>query len=245
MQFTVLIEFLVPGLATTLLVLFLLPNGAVPQLPQGLPAGETASALLLLAVSYPVGILTNFPMFQLIQRRIVSVRARQDIVVTYAAMGIDLVALVNTQFGVTLPKPPVNDQETRVGRLHLWLRRFVTLLKPPVGECERLRMLFGLMRAFVFSKNYERLNANHLYHEGLQRFARGMLLPLPLACVVVGSYRTPKWGLLISLCALLAFSAWRLLLHSVKTEDDQIVRFFVILTSTAQSTTTLSKSPLP
>jgi hypothetical protein len=217
MQFTVLIEFLVPGLAMTLLILFLLPVGSVPQLPQGLPAGETASALLLLAVSYPVGILTNFPVFQLIQRRIVSFKARQYIVEKYAAMGIDLEALVNMQFGITLPNSPA-------------------------GNREGLRALFSFMRAFVFTKNIERLNANHLYHEGLQRLARGMLLPLLLASIVIYSYKTPLWPLLILLCALLAISSCALLLHSVKTEDEQIVRFFVVLTSITQGTVVQSST---
>src|SRR3712207_4605563 len=111
MQFTVLIEFLVPGLATTLLVLLLFSGAAVPQMPQDLPAGETASALLLLAVSYPVGILTNFPIFHFVQRRIVSDRARRLIVEKYESMGAGLVSLVNAQCGEKLSKPLPRDRE--------------------------------------------------------------------------------------------------------------------------------------
>ncbi|MGA9773238.1 MAG: hypothetical protein WBV94_29675 [Blastocatellia bacterium] len=87
MQFTVLIEFLVPGLATTLLTLLLLPEGAVPELSQGLLKGETASALLLLAVSYPVGILTNFPVFQLVQRAL-SLKIRRNLIEKYAGRNL-------------------------------------------------------------------------------------------------------------------------------------------------------------
>lgn len=209
MQFTVLIEFLVPGLATTLLVLYLLLDGAVPHLPQGLPTGETASALLLLAVSYPVGILTNFPVFKLIQQRLVVVKARQYILDEYAARDIDLVLLVNNHFGITLSQPPAGDRQG-------------------------LRALFGFMHAFVFSKNIERLNANHLYHEGLQRLARGMFLPLVLASLVVWVHKTSWWLLLIGGFIGLALSSYALLLHSVRSEEEQIARFFVALINIEQ-----------
>jgi hypothetical protein len=210
MQFTVLIEFLVPGLATTLLLLILLLDGAaVPSILQGLPIGETASALLLLAVSYPIGILTNFPLFQ-IQRLLVSVTARRRIFEKYEDRGIDLVALVKKQYSVTSANLPEDHRE-------------------------KLQLLFQLMSAFVFSRNIERLHANHIYHEGLQRLARGILPPLFLASYVVWKHQTPSWLLLIMFCIGLAVSACFLVYHSVNAEYERIVRYFLVLTNIEQS----------
>lgn len=61
MQFIVLIEFLIPGLATVLLCLALFPSAIAQNLRQVLAAEDTAIALVILAVSYPVGHLINFP----------------------------------------------------------------------------------------------------------------------------------------------------------------------------------------
>lgn len=206
MQFTVLIEFLVPGLATTLLLLFILPDGAVPKPPLGLPTGETASALLLLAVSYPVGILTNFPLF-LLQRRLVSRNTRRRIYERYAARDLDLAKLVDKQFGIA----PCNL---------------------PTDYDEKLQSLFHLMSVFVFSKNVERMHSNHIYHEGLQRLTRGILPPLLLAIYVVSKNQTPLWLLLVAICVGLAASACLLLYHSVNAEYEQIVWYFLTLTNT-------------
>lgn len=82
MQLTVLIEFLVPGVATILLVLALLPGGALPEPPCSLPAGDTVTALLLLAIAYPVGILVNVPVFWF-QQYVLLPRARQKILERY------------------------------------------------------------------------------------------------------------------------------------------------------------------
>lgn len=208
MQFTVLIEFLVPGLATTLLLLIALLDGVVPHLPQNLPVGETASALLLLAVSYPVGILTNFPLFAL-QRRLVSRNARRNVFEKYAEREINLVEVVRKQFNIT----PVSL---------------------PSDRHEKLSMLFHLMSAFVFSKNVGRLYSNHIYHEGLQRLARGILLPLILACYVVWKYQTPSWFLLVMFFIVLAVSAVFLVRHSVNVEYEQITRYFLVMVNTEQ-----------
>lgn len=210
MQMTVLIEFLVPGLATTLLLLFLLPDWAVLKLPHGLSTGETASALLLLAVSYPVGILTNYPLFA-IQRWLVSKKARERVIKKYKERDLNVEELVNKQFRIAPSNLPADDPE-------------------------RLGSLFHLMSAFVFSKNIERLHSNHIYHEGLQRLARGILPPLVLASYVVCTNQTPKWGLLVGFLIGLAASACFLVRHSVNVEYDQIVRYFLVLTNIEQST---------
>lgn len=203
MQFTVLIEFLIPGLATTLLALALLPSGAVPQLPQGMPTGETATALLLLAVSYPVGILVNFPIFVALQQRIITPRARRGIVARYAKKGVNLAQLASQELGLKRP-----DNSGVISR-------------------EELSGLFGLMSAAVFSKNSDRLNANHLYHEGLQRFARGMLPPLLMAIILVWRAQGPAWELLVALLGGFLLVSLALLGHSIRTEEDQIARFFI------------------
>ncbi|HEV7904026.1 MAG TPA: hypothetical protein VGO96_09305 [Pyrinomonadaceae bacterium] len=210
MQFTVLIEFLVPGLATTLLLLFILPDGAVPKPPLSLPTGETASALLLLAVSYPVGILTNFPLF-LLQRRVMSRNIRRRIFEKYAARGFDLAELVNKQFGITASNLPIDYEE-------------------------KLQSLVHLMSVFVFSKNVERMHSNHIYHEGLQRLARGILPPLLLAGYVVSKNQTPSWFLLVAICVLLAASACSLLYYSINAEYEQIAGYFITLTNIEKRT---------
>lgn len=208
MQFTVLIEFLVPGLATTLLLLFLLTDGTVPKLPQGLPTGETASALMLLAVSYPVGILTNFPLFQL-QRRLVSAKVRERVFKKYVARNPDLEAWISKQLGITLSSPSADDRE-------------------------ELGLVFHLMSAFVFSKNIERLHSNLTYHEGLQRLSRGILPPLLLASYVVWKNHTPDWPWLIGFFIFLAVWACYLVCHSVNVEYEQIMRYFLVLTNIEQ-----------
>jgi len=83
MQFTVLIEFLIPGLATVLIGLALLPTGSLPPLPELLSGNDTATTLLLVAIAYPVGIIVNFPLFWL-QQRLFTVPARRAIVLKYS-----------------------------------------------------------------------------------------------------------------------------------------------------------------
>ncbi len=127
---------------------------------------------------------------------------------------LDLVELVNKQLSVTVSKPPDGKLSTE--------------------DKESIRTIFGFMRALTFSRNIERLNANHLYHEGLQRLARGMLLPLLLASIVVWQHKSPGWPLLIAVFIILAISSYALLLHSLKTEEDQLIRFFVAWTKSDQ-----------
>jgi hypothetical protein len=241
MQFTVLIEFLVPGLATTLLALFLLPEGAVQKLLQDFPTGETAPTLLLLAVSYPVGLLTNYPVFWL-QRRLVSVNARRSIFKSYEKRGINLEELVNEQLGIMLFKgfeqkadnsvdvsSKIADSTPKDWRIY---RYFHTKLSVSAGDYPKFKALFDFMSAYVFSKNIERVNAYHLFQEGLQRLARGMLLPLLLASIVVWKYKTSFWLLLIVFFIILAVSSYCLVRHSVNTEYEQLVRLFLVLKNT-------------
>lgn len=203
MQFTVLIEFLVPGLATTLLALALLPAGSVPGLPNYVPTAEPAATLLLLAVSYPVGILTNFPIFMFLQKGLISPWGRRKIVEHHKRLGIDLVKTGNQRFGLSL-----GNSSDRLGR-------------------EELRELFSLMRALVFKENIERLNSNHLYHEGLQRLARGMLLPLLMAIAFVWKSEKAAWEMLVGILVVFFLLSIWLLAHSVRTEDAQIAHFFL------------------
>jgi hypothetical protein len=237
MQFTVLIEFLVPGLATTLLLLFLLPAGAVPSPPQGLPTGETASALLLLAVSYPVGILTNFPAFWL-QRRLVSVKTRQSIFESYKDRGVNLEELVNKQFNIMLFKDfeQKADEADSTSICRRVYRYFYAKLSLSAGDRPKFKALFDLIGAYVFSQNIERANAYHLFQEGIQRLARGMLLPLLLASIVVLNKQTPGRFYLVLFCIGLAWSSYRLVRHSVNTEYEHLVRSFLALHNNEQRT---------
>lgn len=210
MQFTVLIEFLIPGLATTLLALALLPAGAIPQPPQGMPSGETATALLLLAVSYPVGILVNFLVF-LIQRRFLTPRLHRRMLARYKSLGLDIVDAGSRLFNLNKSEP----------------------LK--VNKPEEVRRLFNLVRAFVAARNIDRMNTIILFQEGLQRFSRGMLLPLVLAVAFVLRERMPGWQVLTGVFAVLFVLACLLLRYSVGNEEEYIVNLFAILRSQEQS----------
>lgn len=204
MQFTVLIEFLVPGLLTTLLFLALLPCDAVPRLPQGVPTGDTVTALLLLAVSYPVGILVNFPIFWF-QKNFLTPRIHRAILKKYKAKGANLPNLISEQCNLNQPEKSSTDNH------------------------KELRDVFGLLRAAVFGKNIDRLNANHLYHEGLQRFARGMPLPLLLAAFLVWREQGSMWEWLVAGLGILLLIALWLLRYSLRAEEEQVVRFFLAL----------------
>ncbi len=203
MQFTVLIEFLVPGLATSALVLFLWSNGTMPQLPQGFNLGDTITALILLAVSYPVGILTNFPIYKLIQTSIINNKVRRRILEDYNKRGLNLTELVSNEFSIPLPITGSNEEDNA-------------------------KEIFSFIRAFTFSQNIERLNSNHLYHEALQRLGRGMFIPLILASIVFIRHAA-NWRLLIFFCFLFALFAGALIVHSIKTAEEQHVRFFIAL----------------
>ncbi len=203
MQFTIIVEFLLPGLAIVLLAVPLLPAGGVPALSKYLSgSGETTAALLLLAVSYPVGILTNFPIYFLLQANLISPRVQRKVVKTYLENDIDLSALIRKRFGVALASD---------------------------GKPADVRQLFRLMRAAVFRENIDRFNTNHLYHEGLQRLARGMLLPLLLGITILVPVRGINGSALIVLLASFFLIALHLLYHSVQTEEEQIARYFFIL----------------
>jgi ABC-type multidrug transport system fused ATPase/permease subunit len=205
MQFTIIVEFLLPGLAIVLLALPLLPADGVPAFSKYLSgSGETTAALLLLAVSYPVGILTNFPIYVLLQAKLISPQARRKVIKTYLQNGIDLSALVQERFGITL---------TVDGKAH------------PVDA----RHLFQLMRAAVFRENIDRFNTNHLYHEGLQRLARGMLLPLLLGIIILITNNGLHAVSLVVLLASFFLIALHLLCHSIHTEEEQIARYFFTL----------------
>lgn len=205
MQFTVLIEFLVPGLATTLLALALLPGAEGQLTPKALPASETLSALILLAISYPVGILTNFAAF-LVQRKLLTPRLQRGILADYVKRGIDLLKLAHQRVGFTFNVDP--------------------------GKPADVREFFNLLRAIVGVANVERLNAVVVFQEGLQRFARGMLLPLLLASVLVFVERIQgRWVLLVVFAGFF-FLAALLLKYSVSNEEGHVVRYFVTLTST-------------
>jgi hypothetical protein len=107
--------------------------------------------------------------------------------------------------------------------------------KPKTGrekrkdENEKLQTLFLLMSAFAFSKNIERLNSNHGYHEGLQRLARGVLPPLLSAIYIIWKHQTPAWLLPVVFFIGLAASACWLVYHSVDTEYRQLTRYFLVL----------------
>jgi hypothetical protein len=203
MQFTVLIEFLVPGLTTTLLALAMLPDKALPQLPQVIPMGDTGSTLLLLAISYPVGILINFAIFK-VQRLLINPPIRREILGKFKSQGKDLIALCNEVFEMRIGKEPATPEE--------------------------LRDIFDGMKDLVFSKNVERFSQSHLFHEGLQRFSRGMLMPLLMAVAWVWHNQSTARFLPVGIFGLLlAFALW-LLSHSIRTDDEQAARFFVLLT---------------
>ncbi|HXU30754.1 MAG TPA: hypothetical protein VN851_09275 [Thermoanaerobaculia bacterium] len=234
MQFTVLIEFLVSGLLTTLLVLVALPCGAIPEFPVGISASDTVQALLLLAVSYPVGILINLPVFKL-QKYLLSPRVQRALIKEYDARDIDLISLSAQQIARKQKKKGEPEQRGQADQAQ----------KTKVLTREELGDVFGFLRAPVFGKNIDRLNHQHLYHEGLQRLSRGMLIPLIFApivwfCKANGSVFSNTLVLAV-FGFLFAMSLW-LLTYSIKTEDEQIIRFFIALID-ADTEPTLASVP--
>lgn len=207
MQFTVIIEFLMPGLAALLLGLALLPGGALPPPPSGAPTGETATALLLLAVSYPVGHLVNFPIYVLVQQKLLAPLARRRAFREFSKKGIDLAKLATRQLELQGALPFSGSTQAEA------------------------RRLFHYMRAVVFCKNIERLNSDHLYHQGLQRLARGMFVPILMAGLLVERQGRPGWLSLVVVLVVFFLVCLALLVHSVRREEEQIATFFTALTS--------------
>jgi uncharacterized protein (DUF433 family) len=207
MQFTVLIEFLIPGLLTVLAFLLVVMGGELPDLKGSSSAGDTVSMLLLLAVSYPVGILVNFPIFKTLQKKL-SWKAKKEILDRYQKeQNLDLVEVARHHFGLNFKARSQED----------------------------LSDLWDALRAAAFSSGIERLASNHSYHEGLQRLARGMLVPLLLLFGLVAWHveRPFSWLHLGLIVGLLSLSAW-LLSHSLKTENGQIARFFLVIPDVAK-----------
>src|SRR4029078_6105098 len=191
MQFAIIVEFLLPGLAAVLLTFGLVPHG-VEALQHAMDKSKEATTLALLVVSYPVVILTNFPIFEFFQVPWVMPRARRRVLETFRKKGVDLFETVK-RFGVPAQEP---------------------------------RDLFQAMRAVVFRENIVRFNANHLYHEGLQRLARGVLVPLVLGIIMLMQHDQ----CLLALVSVLLFGvALRLLFYSIEHEEEELVRYFLVI----------------
>ena len=203
MQFTVLIEFLVPGLATTLLTLAVLPCNALPNLPASLgdgDAGDTVTALLLLAIAYPVGILVNFLVFQILQAHWLVPRNRRRLLAQY-----------REALGPSFRGMPRKGTGAFSG--------------------EFLREVFGRLQAAAFEKSIDRLSSHTQFHQSLQRLARGMVVPLLLASYWVCRNQNPAWGILLgALVLLLVLSLW-LLCYSIRAEEQKLVLFYIELRS--------------
>jgi hypothetical protein len=204
-QFTVLIEFLIPGLVTVLLVLAMLPRMMVPGLLPGVTPGDTVMALVLLAVSYPVGHLVNFPVYMWLQRRLLAPRARKHTVEAYSTTDAGLATRVSRELGF------------RVG----------------ADTRDERQELFNYMEAIILCRNIEQFNSHDLFYKSLQRLARGMLIPLLLAIFVVFYRDRVSAFSLVSAFVLLVFFVvcFFLLKHFIQVEEDEIARFFVTLTS--------------
>jgi hypothetical protein len=206
MQFTVLIEFLIPGLVTVLLGLALLAPATLSSLRGAVPTGDAAAALLLLAVSYPIGHLVNFPVFQWIQRPLLTPRIRRDIVERYRKLDLPLEARASQRLGV------------------------------PVGanSQQEIEQLFGYIQAIAFSANIAQLNANDLFYKSLERLARGMLFPSLLAIYVIWRNKILEgWPLGVVIIVLfgLFIVSFLLLRYSLKQKEDEIARFFLAVTA--------------
>ncbi len=204
MQLIIIVEFLIPGLAIVLLSMpHLSARGSFALATYLFGTSDAIAALFLLAISYPVGILANFPIYFLLQRWGITPIARRMIMASYLEIGIDLSDLVRERFGIELA--------ANHGK------------QSPV----RLKQLFGFMQVAAFKENIDRLNTSHRYYQGLQRLARGMLLPLLLGMWNLNhAHAIHVWGLVtlggfvvVALC---------LLGHSVWVEEEQVARYFFV-----------------
>lgn len=208
MQFTVLIEFLIPGLITVLLALSLLPDAVILHLRQAVPAGDTATTLLFFAaVSYPVGHLVNFPVFSILQQGMLLPGIRKNTYDKYLNQGIDLADRASRHLGESMSASSPED----------------------------FRRLFKLMETAVFCEGVDRFNANDLFYKSIERLARGMFFPLLLAAGIVLCKDHTISSIFIEAGLVLALVIFfGLLYHFLETEEDEIARFFITLTARSQ-----------
>jgi hypothetical protein len=210
MQFTVLIEFLIPGLVTVLLGLVLCPEAAT-LVHKSLPPGDATTALLLLAISYPVGHLVNFPVFLVLQQALLMPIARRLTFRAYKAMGLDLADRATQQLGI---------DGVKFGK----------------SSRKEIRELFNYMETVVFCRNIERLNANDLFYKSLQRLARGMLFPLLLAIYLVWNQKICAQLPAVLVVLSVFFGVCLLLLiYFLRVQENEIARFFIVLTATPKA----------
>jgi hypothetical protein len=101
--------------------------------------------------------------------------------------------------------------------------------EPATTTPEELRDIFDGMRALISSRNIEHFSQSHLFYDGLQRFSRGMLLPLGMAVAWVWIHQGAARLLLAVVFVLLFLFAIWLLIHSIRIDEEQVARFFVLL----------------
>jgi len=178
------------------------------SLRNALPTGDAAFALVLLAVSYPVGHLINFPVYRLLQWKLLAPRARERTVNKCSAAGVYLAERASQELG----------------------------FRVAANTREDLRELFYYMQTITFSRNIEQFNTHDLFHKSLQRLARGMLFPLLLvAALDLRQNGFSPLSLLILLVILVSIivciGLWR---HFVQVEENEIARFFLVSTATPE-----------
>lgn len=205
MQFYLIVEFLIPGFATTLLAICLLEQSSFNLLMNIPKQSETLIVLVLLTIAYPIGILTNFLIYMLLQHWLLRPCARKKVLNKWYKVGVDVTKLVQ--------------------RLLIRSGEIVS----SVDDKLKIEKLFEIIYSFVFSHNIDRLNSNYLYHEGLQRLSRGIIPSLLLAIALVLKKHPSYYEFwLVFLFILFIIAIW-LLKYSVDHNEEFIVRFFVTL----------------
>jgi hypothetical protein len=213
MQFYVIVEFLIPGFATTLLALYILEKPLyslfnlhlLDLLKNAFESSETLTIFVLLTIAYPIGILTNFVIYLLLQRWLLLPYARKKALSEWHKAGVDVTKLVQ--------KLLVQSGESETS----------------ADNKLKDEILFRIMYAFIFSCNIDRLNSNYLYHEGLQRLSRGLIFTLILAFVLVITNRPHFFEVWLFLLSAFFIIAAFLLKFSVELNEKNIVLFFVTL----------------
>jgi len=94
MQFYLIVEFLIPGFATTLLTICLLEQSSFNLLMNIPKQSETLIVLVLLTIAYPIGILTNFLIYMLLQHWLLRPCARKKVLNKWYKVGVDVTKLV-------------------------------------------------------------------------------------------------------------------------------------------------------
>jgi hypothetical protein len=179
MQVTVLVEFLVTGLAMVIALL----SCYFPNWQKFLLANESGNVRLfvLLGLSYCVGIISNFAIYYPIQKLFLRPLVRKYIVRRFKKLGHDLVEETEKAAGL-------NKENSSAGHT---------------------RICFDFMRDMALRHDRTSIDNSSGFQRGLQRLTRGLIVPAVLLTAVYWSRLPQGLrglliaGIIVDLCMLI------------------------------------------